>query len=57
MIEIQLYRQRVGIFSGGKHHSQKYILKQAVNKNCKHGGKHLENNFLWMTVLVSLLEY
>ena len=55
MIEIQLYRQRVGTFSGRKHHSKKYFLKHAVNRNCKHGDKHLGNYFLRMAVLVSLL--
>ena len=39
MIEIQLYRRRVGIFSGGKHHLKSiYIII-----------------FLWITVSVSLL--
>ena len=51
MIEIQLYRQRIGIFSGGKHHSKRHFL----NKNHKQGDKYLSNYFLGMTVLVSLL--
>ena len=55
MIEIQLYRQTVGSFSGGKHHSKRYFLKHAVNRNCKHGDKYLVNYFLRMTVLVILL--
>ena len=55
MIEIQLYRQRVGSFSGGKHYSKRYFLKHAVNRNCEHGEKCLVNYFLRMTVLVSLL--
>ena len=56
MIEIQLYRQGIGIFSGGKHHSIKYFSKHAVNsdRNCKND-KHLSKYFLWMTDLVSLL--
>ena len=41
MIEIQRYRQREGVFSGRKHHSKKYFLKDAVNRNCKHGDEHL----------------
>ena len=53
MIETQLYRLRVGIFSGGKH--KRYFLKHAVNRNRKHGDKYLGNYFLGMTVLVSLL--
>ena len=55
MIEIQLYRQRIGIFSGGKHHSKRCFLKHVVNKNRKHDDKYLGNHFLGMTVLVSLL--
>ena len=56
MIETQLYRQRLGIFSAGKHRSIKYFSNHAVNsdRNCKHD-KHLGNYFLWVTVLVSLL--
>ena len=50
MIEIQLYCQEVGIFSGGKYHSIKYFSKHAVNsdRNCKHD-KHLGNAFLWIS--------
>ena len=55
IIEFQLYRQRAGIFSGGKHHSKRYFLKHAVNRNCKHGDKCLVNYYLGMTVLVSSL--
>ena len=51
MIEIQ----RVGSFSRGKHHSKRYFLKHAVNRNCKHGEKYLVNYFLRMAVLLSLL--
>ena len=56
MIEVQLYRQGIGIFSGGKHHSIKYFSKHAVNsnRNCKNDN-HLSKYFLLMTVLVSLL--
>ena len=54
MIEIQLYRQRLGYFSGGKHHSKRYFLKHAINRNCRHGDKYLVHYFLRMTVFVSL---
>ena len=55
MIEIQLYRQRVEIFSGGKHDSKRYFLKHALNRHCKHGDKYLVNYFWGIRVLVSLL--
>ena len=54
MIEIQLYRQRLGSFSGGKHHSKRYFLKHAINRYCRHGDKYLVHYFLRMTVFVSL---
>ena len=47
--------QRVGIFSGGKHHSKSHFLKYAVNRNRKHGDKYLVNYYLGITVLVSSL--
>ena len=53
MIEIQLYRQRVGIFSGGKHHSKSCFSKHAPNQNCVNGEEH--RAILRMTVVVSLL--
>ena len=43
MIEIQLYRQSVGHFPGGKHHLKRYFLKHAVNRNCKHGENYSDN--------------
>ena len=52
-IEIQLYRQRVGIFSGGKHHSKSYFARHAPSQNCINGDKH--RAILSMTVVVSLL--
>ena len=50
MIEIQLCRHRVKIFSGGKHHSKSYFSKHAP---CINGGKH--RAILRITVAVSLL--
>ena len=53
MIEILLYRQRVGIFSGGKHHSKSYFSKHAPNQNSINGDKH--RAIFRLTVVVSLL--
>ena len=53
MIEIQLYRHRVGIFSGGKHHSKSYFWRHAPNQNCIHGDK--DRAILRMADAVSLL--
>ena len=53
MVEIQLYRQSVGIFSGGKHHLKSYFSRHAPNQNCINGDKH--RAILRMTVVVSLL--
>ena len=53
MIKIQLYLQRVGIFSGGKHHSKNYFSRHAPNQNSINSGKHRAT--LRKTVVVSLL--
>ena len=53
MVEIQLYRQSVGIFSGGKHHLKSYFSRHAPNQNCINGDKH--RAILRMTAVVSLL--
>ena len=50
MIEIQLYLQRVGIFSGGTHLSKSYFSRHAPNQNCINGDKHQA-----LTIVVSLL--
>ena len=53
MIEIQLYLQRVGIFSGRKHYSKSYFSRHARDHNCVNGDKH--RTILRMTVVVSFL--
>ena len=53
MIEIQLYRQKVGIFSDGKHHSKSYFSRHAPNQNYINSDNH--RAILRMTVVVSLL--
>ena len=53
MIEIQLYRQRVGIFSGWKYHSKSYFSRHAPNQDCINGDTN--RAILRMTFVVSLL--